>query len=113
MTLPVAPYDRSVLVAIRALFDGTANEGQQIRAMEWIVLNLCHVGQISFSTDSDRLSAFRDGERHIGLQLARIREPEGLKQLEAWEAETKRKRAAATKTARGENGRGKSGSSGG
>lgn len=95
--MPVAPYDRSVLVAIRALFDGTANEGQQKRAMEWIILNLCHVGQISFSADNDRLSAFRDGERHIGIQLARIREPEGLKQLEAWEAETKRKRATASK----------------
>jgi hypothetical protein len=107
MTLPIAPYDRSVLYAVRALFDGTANEGQQTRAMEWIILNLCHVGQLSFNTDSDRLSAFRDGERHIGLQLARMREPEGLKQLEVWEASTERKREA-SKPARGENGRSKS-----
>lgn len=112
MTLPIAPYDRSVLAAIRALFDGTANEGQQTRAMEWMILNLCHVGQTSFNVESDRLSAFREGERNIGLQLARIREPEGLKQLEAWEAETKQRRGAATKQVRGENGRSKSSTGG-
>lgn len=97
MTPPIALYDRSVLVAIRALFDGTANEGQQTRAMEWIILNLCHAGEVSFDMASDRVSSFRDGERHVGIQLARIREPKGLKQLEAWEAETKRKRATASK----------------
>ncbi len=106
MKLPVAPYDRSVLMAVRALFDGKANEGQQQRAMQWIVLNLCHVGQLSFDTDNGRLSDLREGERHIGLQLARMREPEGLRQLEDWEAETKRKRAASDK-ARGEHDRSK------
>lgn len=102
MKPPIALYDRSVLMAVRALFEGKANEGQQTRAMQWIVLNLCHVGQLSFDIESDRLSILQEGERHAGLQLARMREPEGLKQLEVWEAEPKRKRTASTKT-RGEN----------
>jgi len=80
-----APYDRDILMAIRAVWAGTANEGQQRQAMSWIVLNACHVGQLSFDGTNDRLSAFRDGERHIGLQLVRIREQEGLEQLKAWE----------------------------
>lgn len=102
MTPPIALYDRSVLMAVRALFVGSANEGQQTRAMEWIVLNLCHVGQLSFDADA-RLSALREGERHVGLQLARMREPEGLKQLEQWERPKKRKGATVSTEARGEN----------
>jgi hypothetical protein len=78
--------------------------------MEWIILNLCHVGQVSFSIESDRLSAFRDGERNIGLQLARMREPDGERQLKEWEAAPTRKRASIE--ARGENGRGKPSSGG-
>jgi hypothetical protein len=81
----ITPYDRSVLTAVRALFDGNANEGQQKRAMEWIVFNLCHVGQLSFDTESQRVSDRREGERFVGLQLAWIREPIGLQRLEEWE----------------------------
>lgn len=80
-----APYDREILMAIRALWAGNANEGQQRMAINWIVMNACHIGALGFDEGNERLSAFREGERHIGLQLARIREPEGLKQLEAWE----------------------------
>lgn len=79
-------YDREILNACRAMWSGTANDGQQKRFMEWLVLNACHVGSLSFDEASDRVSAFRDGERHIGIQLVRMREQEGLKQLEAWEA---------------------------
>lgn len=100
MTLLVMPYDREVLMAVRALWAGTATEGQQKRAMEWIVLNLCHIGQMSFDIENERLSAMREGERHIGVQLARMREPDGLEQLKAWE----KPKSASTKV-RGENGR--------
>lgn len=91
-----AVYDRSVLMAVRALFDGAATEGQQKRAMEWIVMNACHIGQPSFA-ESDRLTSFNEGSRWIGLQIAKLREPEALKQLEAWEAETVKTRALRTK----------------
>lgn len=76
-----AAYDKEVLYAFRALFDGKANDGQQKRALEWLLFNACHVGQLSFAT-TERESAFNEGERHIGLQIARMREPEALKLIE-------------------------------
>lgn len=72
-----AIYDESVVYAFRALFDGKANEGQQKRAMEWLVLNACHIGQVSFSSDQ-AATAFMEGQRSIGVQVARMREPEAL-----------------------------------
>lgn len=76
-----APYDKEVLYAFRALFDGKANDGQQKRALEWLLFNACHVGVLSFAA-TERESAFNEGERHIGLQIARMREPEALKLIE-------------------------------
>lgn len=76
-----AAYDKEVLYAFRALFDGKANDGQQKRAMQWLLFNACHVGLLSFSA-TERESAFNEGERHIGLQIARMREPEALKLIE-------------------------------
>ncbi|MEN3145695.1 hypothetical protein ABCW43_00110 [Neorhizobium sp. IRAMC:178] len=77
MTIKPAAYDKEVLYAFRALFDGKANDGQQKRAMEWLLLNLCHIGMASFS-ETDRETAFLEGERSVGLQIARLREPEAL-----------------------------------
>jgi hypothetical protein len=87
----ITPYDRSVLMAVRALFDGKANEGQQKRAMEWICMNLCHIGMLSFEAESERASSFNEGMRFVGLQLAKMREPEALKLLEAWERTPEKK----------------------
>jgi len=76
-----AAYDKEVLYAFRALFEGKANEGQQKRAMAWLVFNACHIGQTSFTADTME-TAFREGERHVGLQVARMREPEALALIE-------------------------------
>jgi hypothetical protein len=81
MTPKPAAYDKEVLYAFRALFDGKANDGQQKRALEWLLFNACHVGQLSFAA-TERESAFSEGERHIGLQIARMREPDALKLIE-------------------------------
>ncbi|NLS19897.1 hypothetical protein HGP16_25495 [Rhizobium sp. P40RR-XXII] len=94
MTAKPAAYDKEVLYAFRALFDGKANDGQQKRAMEWLLLNACHIGQLSYSAN-ERDSAFSEGERHIGLQVARMREPEALKLIEG--RSRAEKMAAATK----------------
>lgn len=72
-----AAYDESVLYAFRALFEGKANESQQKRAMEWLIFNACHIGQISF-VPSQRMSDFLEGQRSVGVQIARMREPEAL-----------------------------------
>src|SRR4051812_43913107 len=98
MMIKPTPYDREIFLAVRALFAGQANEGQQKRAMEWLVLNACHIGQLSFDVASDRLAAFRDGERNIGLQLVRMREPEGELQLKEWETATAKARSSRAST---------------
>lgn len=77
----IALYDKPVLYAFRALFEGNANESQQKHAMEWLLLNCCHIGQVSFA-DTDRETAFLEGERHVGLQIAKLREPAALALIE-------------------------------
>lgn len=98
MTAAPAAYDKEVLYAFRALFDGKANEGQQKRALQWLLFNACHIGVLSFAA-TERESAFNEGERHIGLQLARMREPEALKLIEGKSRAEKTK--AATKSEAG------------
>lgn len=95
MKMKPAAYDKEVLYAFRALFAGTANEGQQKHAMEWLLLNCCHIGSTSFE-ESDRETAFREGERHIGLQIARLREPAALALIEG-KARTKSEATEAKK----------------
>lgn len=79
ITLPAA-YDEEILYAFRALFEGKANDGQQRRAVEWLVYNACHVGLLSFSAD-DRETAFMEGQRSIALQILKLREPEALDRI--------------------------------
>ena len=77
VTAPAA-YDKEVLYAFRALFEGKATEGQQKRAMGWLLMNCCHIGQLSYGPDS----GFLEGQRSIGVQIARLREPEALALIE-------------------------------
>lgn len=77
VTAPAA-YDKEVLYAARAFFDGVANESQQKRLAAWMLLNLCHIGQVSYGEHM----AFLEGQRSIGVQLARLREPEALALIE-------------------------------
>ena len=77
---PVA-YDKSVLYAARALFEGKASEGQQQRFMAWLVKNACHIGEPSMH-ENDRVTAFLEGQRSVGLQIAKLREPEALARIE-------------------------------
>lgn len=76
-----AAYDESVIYATRALFEGIASESQQKRFMEWLLFNACHIGQVSFDAANDRVSVFREGERHVGLQVARMREETALRPI--------------------------------
>jgi hypothetical protein len=73
---PVA-YDEAVLYAARALFDGVANDGQQKRFMEWLLLNLCEIGQDDMHPN-DRWHAYRSGRRSVGIQVAKLRTAEAL-----------------------------------
>jgi len=78
--LPAA-YDKPVLYAVRAWFEGEASKEQQLRAKDWLMFNLCHIGMPSYA-ETDRDTAFLEGQRSVGLQLARLREPEALALIE-------------------------------
>jgi hypothetical protein len=46
-----APYDEAVTGAIKALQAGTANAGQQQRALKWIIEALCGTYDLSYRPD--------------------------------------------------------------
>lgn len=75
--LKPAAYDEAVLYAARAMFEGVANEGQQKHFMQWLLFNACHIGQVSMNAN-DRVTAFLEGQRSVGVQIAKLREPEAL-----------------------------------
>jgi hypothetical protein len=66
-----APYDDADTYAIKALAAGVANEGQQKRALDWIINTLCGTYDLSYRPESDRDTAFAEGKRHVGLQLVK------------------------------------------
>jgi hypothetical protein len=59
------------ITAIKAMSAGTASPEQQIMGMEWIVNNLCMVGEQSFDADNDRVTAFNEGRRFVGAHIKR------------------------------------------
>lgn len=61
--------DEADVMAIKALDAGNANERQQKIALNAIANKLCRVGKISFSEESDRITAFNEGVRYVGLQI--------------------------------------------
>jgi hypothetical protein len=66
-----APYIDADSYAIKALATGTANEGQQKRALDWIINTLCATYDLSYRPGSDRDTAFAEGKRHVGLQIVK------------------------------------------
>jgi hypothetical protein len=67
-----APYEEADVYAIKALAAGVANEGQQQRALGWIVNTLCGTYDLSYRPDSDRNTAFAEGKRHVGMQIVKL-----------------------------------------
>jgi hypothetical protein len=66
-----APYDESVTGAIKALHAGTANAGQQQRALKWIVEVLCGTYDLSYRPESERDTSFAEGKRFVGQQVVK------------------------------------------
>lgn len=66
-----APYEEADTNAIKALAAGNANEGQQKRAIDWIINKLCGTYDLSYRPDSDRDTAFAEGKRFVGTQLVK------------------------------------------
>lgn len=70
-----APYDPDGYdtMAIKALAEGKASEGQQKRALDWILYSACGMRQLSFrpGVDGERDTAFAEGKRFVGLQIVK------------------------------------------
>lgn len=81
MKRAVSPKERSALfvsyedadvMAVKALAAGTANEGQQRRALAFVVNRLARANELSFRPESQRESDFAEGRRFVGLQLRKL-----------------------------------------
>ena len=65
------PLDKETAFAIKALSNGTANDGQQKTALSWILFDVCRLRDPSFAPGEKPLeTAFNEGRRHVGLMIA-------------------------------------------
>jgi hypothetical protein len=67
-----APYETADIYAIQALARGEANKGQQLRALEWILDDVCGIRREQFHPESERVTDYLLGRRNVGLQIARL-----------------------------------------
>ena len=67
-------YDDADIYAIRALVAGTANDGQQRRALAWIINAACGTYDQPFrpGVDGDRATAFACGRQFVGQQIVKL-----------------------------------------
>jgi len=66
--------DDADIGAIKALNAGNANEGQQKRALSFIIHRIAATYDMSFrpGEDGDRATAFAEGKRYVGNQIIRL-----------------------------------------
>jgi hypothetical protein len=67
-----AKWDYPDAAAIQALAQGNATEGQQKRALRFIVEGLCATYDMSYRPDSQRDTDFAEGKRHVGNQIVKL-----------------------------------------
>jgi hypothetical protein len=70
-----APYDDSVLAAIKALAAGNANEGQQKAALDWIVYHAAGTYDQPFrpgGVEGGRATDFACGRAFVGQQIVKM-----------------------------------------
>ena len=69
-----ATYDDNDIRAIRALAAGNANEGQQRRALDWIINTASGYYDLSFrpGLDGARATDFSEGKRFVGAQIVKL-----------------------------------------
>jgi len=67
-------YDDDDIRAIRALAAGVASEGQQRRALEWIITKACGYYDLSFrpGVEGARDTDFAEGKRFVGAQIVKL-----------------------------------------
>lgn len=70
--LGARPPSADEVAAMRALTRGTADSGQQRRAMNYILVELCGVGRVTFAGEATHAAAFRSGSQGVGVAVAQI-----------------------------------------
>lgn len=67
-----AKYSRLDAYAIKAVANGTATEGQQQRAMQWIIHAAAMTYDETFVPSQPDVSDFLAGRRNVGLQIVKL-----------------------------------------
>ena len=70
-----ADYEDADIYAIRALAAGNATEGQQKRALEWIIHKAAGTYDLSFrpgGAEGARETDFAEGRRFVGSQIVKL-----------------------------------------
>jgi hypothetical protein len=70
----IPPADEYDIRAVKALAAGVASDGQQKRALDWIIRCAAGTYDLSFrpGVDGHRATDFSEGKRFVGLQLVRL-----------------------------------------
>lgn len=66
------PCEKADVYALKALASGSASEGQQKRALDWILNVACGVRDTTYFPDSPRDSDFAAGKRFVGLEIVAL-----------------------------------------
>jgi hypothetical protein len=69
-----APYEEADVYAIKALAAGKANEGQQQRALAWIINTLCGTYDMPYrpGEGGDRDTVFACAKMFVGQQVVKL-----------------------------------------
>ena len=69
-----ANYTDAEIGAIQALNEGIANEGQQQRALKWIIEEVCAYYDLSYNPGDGgrRDTDFSEGKRYCGAQIVKM-----------------------------------------
>jgi hypothetical protein len=65
-------YEKKHVVAFKALSEGKATEHQQKMVLQYILLQLCAIDDLTYRPYSERDSVFAEGKRFIGLQIRKF-----------------------------------------
>jgi hypothetical protein len=72
-----APFEEADVYAVQALFNGTANDGQQKRAVKWILEEACKVKDLPWvagGLEGQRATDFANGRKFAGHQVLKMLE---------------------------------------
>ena len=60
------------IAAVKAVYEGVADESQQRMALMIVIDNLCRVNDLSYRPGSQDGTTFAEGRRYVGLQIHKL-----------------------------------------